>query len=117
MTGRKFSTAALRWQFGIQTTGIAIKKQRVHCPRALAQSPKELILDEPTSSTSLMRFSSLPITSVLALHGLNHAAMFCEELIGRIVASGDPETRRTMDILASLCQSSLFAGEQWGTRD
>ena len=78
------------------------EKQRVHIARALAQKPKELILDEPTNhldiqhQMSLLKLvSGLPITSIIALHDLNHAAMFCDELIvmknGTIVAAGIPE--------------------------
>ncbi|MGC0054769.1 ABC transporter ATP-binding protein [Brucella pituitosa] len=78
------------------------EKQRVHIARALAQRPKELILDEPTNhldiqhQMSLLKLvSGLPITSIIALHDLNHAAMFCDELIvmkdGKIVAAGIPE--------------------------
>lgn len=78
------------------------EKQRAHIARALAQTPKELILDEPTNhldiqhQMSLLKLvSGLPITSIIALHDLNHAAMFCDELIimlsGKIVASGTPE--------------------------
>lgn len=78
------------------------EKQRVHIARALAQRPKELILDEPTNhldiqhQMSLLKLvSGLPITSIIALHDLNHAAMFCDELIvmkdGTIVATGIPE--------------------------
>jgi len=78
------------------------EKQRAHIARALAQTPKELILDEPTNhldihhQMSLLKLvSGLPITSIIALHDLNHAAMFCDELIimasGKIVASGPPE--------------------------
>lgn len=86
------------------------EKQRAHIARALAQSPKELILDEPTNhldiqhQISLMRLvSSLPITTIIALHDLNHAAMFCDELIvlqhGRIVAAGAPDNVMTETIL------------------
>ena len=86
------------------------EKQRTHLARALAQSPKELILDEPTNhldihhQINLMRLvSDLPITSIIALHDLNHAAMFCDELIvmqsGKIVASGSPETVITQALL------------------
>ena len=86
------------------------EKQRTHLARALAQSPRELILDEPTNhldvhhQISLMRLvSSLPKTSVIALHDLNHAAMFCDHLIvlqaGRIVASGVPEAVLTRELL------------------
>lgn len=86
------------------------EKQRTHIARALAQSPKELILDEPTNhldiqhQIGLMRLvSGLPMTSIIALHDLNHAAMFCDELIvlqnGRIVAGGAPEEVLTEALL------------------
>ncbi len=78
------------------------EKQRAHIARALAQTPKELILDEPTNHLDVQHQMSLlklvcglPITSIIALHDLNHAAMFCDELIvmlsGKVVASGTPE--------------------------
>ncbi|VTS15088.1 iron ABC transporter ATP-binding protein [Klebsiella pneumoniae subsp. pneumoniae] len=39
--------------------------------------------------------SELPVTSIVAIHDLNHAAMFCDSLIvmqqGQILASGTPE--------------------------
>ena len=86
------------------------ERQRTHIARALAQSPKELILDEPTNhldiqhQISLMRLASgLPVTSIIALHDLNHAAMFCDELIvmqkGTIVASGTPAEVLTEEVL------------------
>lgn len=86
------------------------EKQRAHIARALAQSPKELILDEPTNhldiqhQIGLMRLiSGLPITSIIALHDLNHAAMFCDRLIimqkGTIVASGAPGDILTQNLL------------------
>ena len=86
------------------------EKQRVHIARALAQTPKELILDEPTNhldvqhQMSLLKLvSTLPVTSIIALHDLNHAAMFCDELIvmssGKIVASGAPEEVITENML------------------
>ncbi|MGY5811021.1 ABC transporter ATP-binding protein [Rhizobium sp. LEGMi198b] len=86
------------------------EKQRTHLARALAQSPKELILDEPTNhldiqyQISLMRLvCALPVTSIIALHDLNHAAMFCDQLIimqqGRVVASGAPEVVLTEELL------------------
>lgn len=86
------------------------EKQRTHVARALAQSPTELILDEPTNhldvqhQISLLRLvSSLPITSIIALHDLNHAAMYCDRLIvmkgGRIVACGLPEEVLTQGLL------------------
>ncbi|GAC1045612.1 ABC transporter ATP-binding protein [Rhizobium sp. No.120] len=89
------------------------EKQRTQIARALAQAPKELILDEPTNhldiqhQISLMRLvAGLPVTSIIALHDLNHAAMFCDQLIimqqGRIVASGTPEAVLTEDLLGNV---------------
>ncbi|MFN2410358.1 MAG: ABC transporter ATP-binding protein, partial [Halomonas sp.] len=86
------------------------EKQRTHVARALAQSPRELILDEPTNhldvqhQINLLRLvSSLPMTSIIALHDLNHAAMYCDRLLvmqaGRIVASGAPEKVLTQRLL------------------
>ena len=86
------------------------EKQRAHLARALAQSPKELILDEPTNhldvhhQISLLRLvSKLTVTSIIALHDLNHAAMFCDQLLvlqaGKVVASGTPEDVLTRELL------------------
>ncbi|MCL6708544.1 ABC transporter ATP-binding protein [Pseudomonas sp. R2.Fl] len=89
------------------------EKQRTHLARALAQAPTELILDEPTNhldvhhQISLLRLvSDLPITSIIALHDLNHAAMFCDRLLvmqaGRVVASGTPEKVLTRELLSDV---------------
>jgi iron complex transport system ATP-binding protein len=77
------------------------ERQRVQIARALAQEPGELLLDEPTNHLdirhqldilSLVR--RLPVTSIVALHDLNLAAMFCHSLAllqgGRVVAAGSP---------------------------
>lgn len=89
------------------------ERQRTHIARALAQAPQELILDEPTNhldiqhQISLMRLiSSLSITSIIALHDLNHAAMFCDQLIvmeeGRIVVTGAPQEVLTEELLKTV---------------
>jgi iron complex transport system ATP-binding protein len=91
------------------------EKQRTHIARALAQSPSELILDEPTNhldiqhQIGLMRLvAELPVTSIIAMHDLNHAAMFCDQLIvlqrGQVVASGQPE-----DVLTEQLLREVFA--------
>jgi iron complex transport system ATP-binding protein len=78
------------------------ERQRVHIARALAQTPTELLLDEPTNHLDVQHqleilslVSKLPITSIIALHDLNLAAMFCDCLAvlkeGRVVATGTPE--------------------------
>lgn len=86
------------------------EKQRAHIARALAQNPKEIILDEPTNHLDIQHqmgllrlICGLPMTSIIALHDLNHASMFCDELIilqsGKIVAAGTPNDVITQDVL------------------
>ncbi|MBW9398335.1 ABC transporter ATP-binding protein [Leclercia sp. EC_58] len=86
------------------------ERQRVHIARALAQMPTEILLDEPTNhldihhQMQLMRLiSQLPVTSIVAIHDLNHASMFCDALIvmqkGRVVASGTPQAILTEELL------------------
>lgn len=95
------------------------EKQRTHVARALAQAPKELILDEPTNhldvqhQISLLRLvSNLKVTSIIALHDLNHAAMFCDSLIvmqeGKIVASGSPQEVLTRELLRSVFKVEAY---------
>ncbi len=86
------------------------ERQRVHIARALAQDPSELILDEPTNHLDIQHqigllslVADLPVTSIIALHDINHAAMFCDRLIvlqeGRIVARGTPAEVLTETLL------------------
>ncbi|OQX22297.1 MAG: hypothetical protein BWK75_01120 [Candidatus Altiarchaeales archaeon A3] len=81
------------------------EKQRVVIAKALAQGPKILFADEPTSQLdikyqieTLKIFKELTkqgIMVVCALHDLNLAAMFCDVLIlmdgGKILVVGTPE--------------------------
>lgn len=86
------------------------ERQRVHIARALAQTPTEILLDEPTNhldvqhQIELLRLvSQLSLTSIIAMHDLNHAAMFCDYLVvmdgGRIVMRGAPEMVLTRELL------------------
>ncbi|THV24018.1 ABC transporter ATP-binding protein [Peteryoungia ipomoeae] len=86
------------------------ERQRAHIARALAQTPREIILDEPTNHLDVQHqiallslISDLPLTSVIALHDLNHAAMFCDRLMvlkeGSVVACGTPEEVLTTELL------------------
>jgi iron complex transport system ATP-binding protein len=86
------------------------ERQRVHIARALAQTPSEILLDEPTNhldihhQMQLMQLiSELPVTSIVAIHDLNHAAMFCDSLIvmqnGQIIATGTPEDILSEELL------------------
>ncbi|GAA1136309.1 MULTISPECIES: ABC transporter ATP-binding protein [Microbacterium] len=78
------------------------QRQRVMLARALAQSGEILVLDEPTNhldiahQLDLMRVvSGLGTTVIAALHDLNIAAAFCDDVAvldeGRIVAFGPPD--------------------------
>jgi len=77
------------------------ERQRVQIARALAQQPRELLLDEPTNHLDIQHqldlmslLVELPVTTVVALHDLNHAAMFCDRVVllqhGEVLASGTP---------------------------
>jgi len=86
------------------------ERQRVHIARALAQTPSELLLDEPTNHLDIQHqleilglISKLDVTSVVALHDLNLAAMFCDSLAilqeGQVVAAGSPEEVLTQELI------------------
>ena len=78
------------------------ERQRVLLARALAQQPSVLVLDEPTNHLDigtqlglLELVRGLDITVLAALHDLNLAAAYCDQLYvlrdGEIVAHGTPQ--------------------------
>ncbi len=89
------------------------ERQRAQIARALAQEPRELLLDEPTNHLDihhqlelLALVARLPVTSVVALHDLNLAALFCDRIIvlrdGRVVAGGTPREVLTPELIGEV---------------
>lgn len=86
------------------------EKKRVMVARALAQQAQILILDEPTNHLDIQHqlqlmdlIQTLHLTVVAALHDLNIAAMYCDQIYvlqkGQIVCSGTPEVVLTPTLL------------------
>lgn len=99
------------------------EKQRVIVARALAQQPRVLLLDEPTSHLDinhqvdtlglvrrLVRESGLAALAIF--HDLNLAAQYCDRLVllngGRVAAEGLPEDVLTPDLLAQVYQTAVM---------
>ncbi|MGI9001893.1 MAG: ABC transporter ATP-binding protein [Pseudonocardia sp.] len=89
------------------------ERQRVLIARALAQQSRLLLLDEPTNHLDvryqleiLHLVRDLGLTTVAALHDLNHAAAFCDRIYvmaaGRLVAGGAPADVLTEDRIAQV---------------
>lgn len=89
------------------------EQQRVILARALAQQTPCLILDEPTNHLDI-RYQlelmdlvcGLDLTVIAALHDLNLAALYCDQLVaikdGKILGVGAPDVLLTPDLIRQL---------------
>ena len=93
------------------------ERQRVFVSRALAQQPRILLLDEPTSNLDVYHQLKVldlvrqlvddGLTAVAAIHDLHMAARYCDRLVllsrGRVLAEGTPE-----EVLTPVAIESAF---------
>jgi iron complex transport system ATP-binding protein len=89
------------------------EKQRTLIARAIVQSPRLLIMDEPTSHLDV-RYQiqvielakSLGITVIASFHDLNLASAMCDQLIvldkGKLVEQGTPQEVITSEMLSNV---------------
>ena len=86
------------------------EQQRVQLARAFTQEPTVLALDEPTNHLDiahalqlLSTVQHIGVTVIAALHDLNLAATFCDEVVvlnhGRVVDAGQPQETLTPELL------------------
>ncbi|GAA4744533.1 ABC transporter ATP-binding protein [Nocardioides endophyticus] len=89
------------------------ERQRTQLARALAQEPEVLLLDEPTNHLDLRhqldflsRVRGLGLTVIAALHDLELAAAYCDDLAvldgGRLVTHGPVAKVLTRDLVAEV---------------
>ena len=107
------------------------ERQRVFVSRALAQKPRVLLLDEPTSNLDILhqlkvlglvrRLVETGLTAIAAIHDLHMAARYCDRLVllsgGRVAATGTPEQVLSAENIESAfgVRSAVYRDERTGS--